>query len=160
LQFPATKAALFAYKRHGIAARDRAAGREEIAMSRMIAATLLLAAAAAMTMPADARPLKPEQEAKIKPAGKAVRCIQLNAIRSSRVRDDRTIDFYMAGGKVYRNRLPYACSGLGFEERFSYATSLAQLCSVDIITVLRSPPGIGGPSCGLGDFQPISGAPK
>ncbi len=129
-------------------------------MSRMIAGPLILIAAAAVGMSADARPLKPEQEAKIKPAGNPVDCIQIRSITSSRVRDDSTIDFYTAGRKVYRNKLPHRCPGLGFEERFSYATSLSQLCSVDIITVLRTPPGIGGPSCGLGKFQPISGAPK
>lgn len=128
-------------------------------MSRTIAGALLLAAAA-LRMQADARPLKPDQDARIKPAGAPVRCVQIQSIRSSRVRDDSTIDFYMAGNKVYRNRLPHSCPGLGLEEKFSFATSLSQLCSVDIITVLRTPPGIGGPSCGLGEFQPISGAPK
>jgi len=125
----------------------------------MIAGALALTAAALATT-ADARPLKPEQEAKIKPAGPAVDCVQLRSIRNTRVRDDRTIDFYMNGGKVFRNTLPYACPGLGFEERFSYATSLSQLCSVDIITVLRTPPTPQGASCGLGKFQPITGAPK
>ncbi|ATE64997.1 hypothetical protein [Rhizorhabdus dicambivorans] len=129
-------------------------------MRRMIAGALVLAAAAATGLSADARPLKPEQEAKIRPVGKPEKCIQIRSITSSRVRDDSTIDFYMAGRKVYRNKLPHSCPGLGFEERFSFATSLSQLCSVDIITVLRTPPGIGGPSCGLGEFQPITGAPK
>jgi hypothetical protein len=128
-------------------------------MDRMIAgAAVLMMATIGMT--ADARPLKPEQEAKIKPAGPAENCIQLRSIRNTRVRDDRTIDFYMNGGKVYRNSLPYACPGLGFEERLAYATSLSQLCSVDIITVLRTPPVPQGASCGLGKFQPITGAPK
>ena len=116
--------------------------------------------AAALGMSADARPLKPEQEALIKPAGKPVDCISIRSIQSSRVRDDRTIDFYMAGRKVYRNRLPYSCSRLGFEEKFAFSTSLSQLCSVDTITVLSSAPMGSGPTCGLGKFQPISGAPK
>ncbi len=91
------------------------------------------------------------------PAGKAVDCIQIVNIRSSNVRDDRTIDFVMNGGKVYRNTLPNSCPSLGFEKRFSYATSLSQLCSVDIITVLQSAgPGLmRGASCGLGPFQPM-----
>jgi len=128
-------------------------------MNRMIAgAAALLTVALGVT--ADARPLKPEQEAKIKPDGPAVTCIPLRSIRSTRVRDDRTIDFYMGGNKVYRNTLPYSCPGLGFEERFGYATSLSQLCSVDIITVLRTSPVPQGASCGLGKFQPVTGAPK
>jgi hypothetical protein len=115
----------------------------------------------AFTIAADARPLKPEQEALIKPAGEAVSCVNINQIRQTRVRDDSTIDFYMTGKRVYRNRLPHSCPSLGFEERFAYATSQSQLCSVDIITVLYSSPGpTQGASCGLGKFQPITGAPK
>ena len=81
-------------------------------------------------------------------------------IRETRVRNDRTIDFYANGGKVYRNVLPYSCPSLGFEERFSYKTSLSQLCSTDIITVLTSPGIKRGASCGLGKFQPVTGAPR
>jgi hypothetical protein len=106
------------------------------------------------------RPLKAEEEAQIKPVGKPVSCIPLNQIRETRVRGDQVIDFYGRNGKVYRNRLPYSCPRLGFEERFGYKTSLNQLCSTDIITVISSPEFSGGPSCGLGEFQEISGAPR
>ncbi|WBO21115.1 hypothetical protein [Sphingomonas abietis] len=126
-------------------------------MIRPLAAALILVA---LVGPADARPLKPEQEAKIQPAGKAVNCISAHSIRETRVRDDRTIDFYMAGGKVYRNRLPNSCPELGFEERFGYETSIDQLCNVDIIHVLHDGPSAGGAACGLSPFQPISGAPR
>jgi len=128
-------------------------------MTRNMAGAIALMAAA-LGISADARPLRPEQEAKIRPVGDAVDCIPLHSIRNTRVRDDRTIDFYMDGRKVYRNTLPNSCPQLGFEEKFSYKTSLSQLCSVDIITVLHSPPLMSGASCGLGKFQPISGAPK
>lgn len=124
--------------------------------TKPLAAALLLLVAGA----AAARPLKPEQEAKIRPAGKPVTCIQPSRIRETRVRDDRTIDFYMNDRTVYRNRLPQACPQLGFEERFGYATSINQLCNVDIITVLYQTPMGRGASCGLGEFQPISGAPR
>ncbi|HJQ16720.1 MAG TPA: hypothetical protein VJ859_06935 [Allosphingosinicella sp.] len=127
--------------------------------------TLIMAALASLGMaavagPSAARPLKPEQEARIKPIGKPASCIPLRQIDSTRVRDDRTIDFYMLGHTVYRNRLPYRCPQLGFEERFSYKTSLSQLCSTDTITVLTSPGISRGASCGLGEFQKIAGAPK
>lgn len=95
-----------------------------------------------------------------KPVGKAESCIPLHTIRNTRVRSDSVIDFYTNGGKVYRNTLPHSCPQLGFEERFSYKTSLSQLCSVDIITVLTSPGLSTGASCGLGKFQPVTGAPK
>ncbi|MGH6780589.1 MAG: hypothetical protein ACREB5_00590 [Sphingomonadaceae bacterium] len=89
------------------------------------------------------------------PAGVAISCVPLNQIRSTRVHGDKVIDFHMTGGRVYRNELPYECSSLGFEERFAYKTSLSQLCSTDIITVIHTPPSIQGPSCGLGKFQPV-----
>jgi hypothetical protein len=107
-----------------------------------------------------ARPLKPEEEAKITPVGKPEHCIRLDQLDESRVRDDQTIDFYMRGGRVYRNRLPNSCPSLGFEERFSHRTSIQELCSSDVITVLQSPPVVRGASCGLGDFQEVTGAPR
>ena len=88
--------------------------------------------------------------------GKPVDCVQINSIRQTDVRDDRTIDFILNGNKVYRNTLPNSCPSLGFERRFMYKTSLSQLCSVDIITVLyNSPDLMRGASCGLGKFQPM-----
>lgn len=94
--------------------------------------------------------------------GAAVDCIPITSIRSTNVRDDRTIDFQMNGNRVYRNSLPNSCPSLGFEKRFAYKTSLSQLCSVDIITVLYSAgPGLQpGASCGLGKFQPMQKAAK
>jgi hypothetical protein len=126
-------------------------------MNRPLIATLAIAALAG---PAPARPLKPDQEAKIQPAGPPVSCVPIHSIRETRVRDDRTIDFYMVGGKVYRNTLPDSCPELGFEERFGYETSIDQLCNVDIIHVLHDSPPMRGASCGLGQFQPITGAPR
>ena len=61
------------------------------------------------------------------PVGKAKDCVTISQIRSTRVIDNKTIDFTMAGGKVYRNTLPYSCPSLGFEQRFSYRTSTSQL---------------------------------
>ena len=89
--------------------------------------------------------------------GKPVSCIPISQIRSTHVRDDRTIDFEVSSRRIYRNILPNNCPSLGFEKRFSYATSLSQLCSVDIIHVLWNQ-GSGlqrGASCGLGQFQPM-----
>jgi len=83
-------------------------------------------------------------------------CLQLQNIRNSNVIDDQTIDFTTRNGTVYRNRLPNSCPQLGFERAFSYATSITQLCSVDIITVfMNGQPQMRGASCGLGMFTPI-----
>ena len=94
------------------------------------------------------------------PAGNPVDCLNLQDIRESRVRDDQTIDFYTNGGKTYRNVLPYKCSGLGFQQGFSYKTSINRLCSVDIITVIQQGGLPRGASCGLGKFQPVTGLPR
>ena len=89
------------------------------------------------------------------PDGPPQSCIPIAGLGQSEVRDDRTIDFFV-GSRVYRSVLPDACPELGFERAFSYATSLSELCSTDIITVLhQGTPQIRGPSCGLGPFQPV-----
>lgn len=119
-----------------------------------------LALATLIATDAIAHPLKPEEEARIKPAGKPVDCLPLQSVQDSRVRDDQTIDFYASNRRVYRNRLPQSCPQLGSEGRFAFKTSLQQLCSVDIITVLTGPGLTRGASCGLGKFQPITGAPR
>lgn len=113
---------------------------------------LLLAVLAAAPGAARDRMVVPDAT----PIGKPLGCVPLSQIRQSRVRSDTVIDFEMTGRRVYRNVLPNSCPGLGFNQSFSYATSLSQLCSVDIITVLQQTAGIQrGASCGLGVFQPV-----
>ncbi|MGB5076089.1 MAG: hypothetical protein WBO17_01250 [Sphingorhabdus sp.] len=89
--------------------------------------------------------------------GKPVKCIPIRSIQSTSVIDDSTIDFKLSGGRTYRNILPHSCPGLKSEDKFSYRTSLSQLCSVDIIHVLHDYGGrlSEGAGCGLGVFQPI-----
>ena len=90
------------------------------------------------------------------PTGEARSCIPIASIRETRVRSDRVIDFVLRGRGVHRVTLPQPCPQLGYEERFSYATSLNQLCAQDIITVLVQAGGIQrGASCGLAPFQPV-----
>lgn len=86
--------------------------------------------------------------------GEARDCIETNRIDSTRVYDDRTIDFEMVGDTVYRNTLPYACPQLGFEERFAYKTTIGRLCSIDTISVLYGD-GQRGATCALGEFVPV-----
>jgi len=90
------------------------------------------------------------------PVGKPQSCIPLRSIRQSLVRSDSIIDFRVANRKYYRVTLPQGCPGLNYERRFSYATSLSQLCSNDIITVLYQAPLQRGASCGLSQFQPVT----
>lgn len=88
--------------------------------------------------------------------GPARTCVPLNQIRNSRVRSDRVIDFSTgAGRRAYRVVLNQPCPQLGFEQRFTYATSLSQLCAQDIITVLQGATPTRGASCGLAPFTPV-----
>jgi hypothetical protein len=93
----------------------------------------------------------------VRTVGEPKNCVTISQIRSTKVIDSRTIDFHMAGGKTYRNTLPQSCPGLKFEDRFSYRTSLNQLCSVDIVRVLHNQGGQlhEGAGCGLGKFQMV-----
>lgn len=90
------------------------------------------------------------------PAGEPQTCIPLRSIRESLVRSDQIIDFRVNGNRYYRVTLPHSCPNLGFERRFSYATSLSQLCAQDIITVFSQTPPMAGASCGLTPFQPVT----
>lgn len=89
-------------------------------------------------------------------AGEARNCIPIVGIGQSLVRSDSIIDFVMRDRKTYRVTLPNGCPGLGFERRFSYATSLSQLCAQDVITVFSTAPVQRGASCGLAPFQPVT----
>lgn len=94
----------------------------------------------------------------VREVGKPVSCISITRIRSTDVVDDQTIDFEMAGGKTYRNTMPYSCPSLKFEDRFSYRLSGSQLCHVDTIRVLNNWGGgqlQEGTGCGLGKFQQV-----
>ena len=125
-------------------------------MSAPIFGTIIRTALAAGLMSLVAPAIAKTMPDRWVPAGKPVSCVYIPSIRNTEVRDDRTIDFVMNGNKVYRNILPNSCPSLGFERRFMYKTSLSQLCSVDIITVLYNSPNLSrGASCGLGKFQPM-----
>ena len=93
----------------------------------------------------------------VRVVGEAENCVSIAQIRNTRVRDDRTIDFEMTGTRVYRNTLPASCPRLGFEEAFTYSTSISRLCNTEIIYVLESTGGDlrRGAGCGLGDFVPV-----
>ena len=119
---------------------------------RMLLTALAFTALAAPGMARDRTEIPAATE-----TGKPESCIPLSQISETRVHGDRTIDFIMTGRRTYRNTLPYACPSLGFEEKFTYETSISQLCSTDTITVLYSSPALSrGATCGLGQFQPVT----
>lgn len=85
-------------------------------------------------------------------------CVSLARIDRTRIVNDQTILFYMLGPDVYVNYLPRRCNGLKRTDAFSYATSLSQLCHLDVIRGLRNLGGELMPTvaCGLGKFVPIT----
>ena len=132
---------------------------------RRIATGLVLGAAAAATLGCTAGRLTASEAAdraalaEARAVGEPEQCVTLISIRDTKVRDDRTIDFFLRDGRVLRNHLPNRCPGLGFDESFSYSTSTGQLCSVDTIRV-HNASGIQGAACGLGMFQPVELPPR
>lgn len=122
-----------------------------------IALTCGAAIALSASAPAEAGKSRASKIPEAKLAGEPVDCVTTHQIRNTIVRDNRTIDFEMRGGQVYRNTLPYSCSRLGVERAFSYRPTGSRLCSVDTIRVLDTT-GFGvreGVGCGLGEFQPV-----
>lgn len=84
-------------------------------------------------------------------------CIQLTQIRDTKVIDDQNILVYAGPNRVYKNHLPHKCNGLRNADSYMYKTSLSQLCSLDVITILNRYGSAfsQGPSCGLGKFELI-----
>lgn len=92
--------------------------------------------------------------------GPTTACISTSQIRSMRVIDDRTIDFEMTGRRVYRNNLPFRCTGLTFNTAVRHNSRSSQLCSMNNITPRTGGAGgWAGTSCQLGRFQPMVRAP-
>ena len=87
-----------------------------------------------------------------------VRCIMPSRIDRTEIIDARTVVFHMRGSDTYVNRLTRDCPSLVREKRFSYDVRTNQLCSVDSIYVLEwwGSSLNRGPSCGLGQFFPIT----
>lgn len=114
----------------------------------------LALAACTQEAPREMPPAAPAAEA----IGPAQDCLSLTQFSETRIRDDRTIDFIGgAGNRVWRVTLPDRCNGLKSTNTFTYATSLSQLCRLDLIYPLQQYGGgfhrLGG--CGMGQFVPV-----
>ena len=88
----------------------------------------------------------------------SIPCVTLSRIQNIDIIDNQNVVFQTGNNQYYLNKLPYRCNGLRFNDGILYRTSLNELCSVDVISVLDSVgPGYqAGPSCGLGRFEPIT----
>ena len=88
----------------------------------------------------------------------AEHCVRVDDVDDIDIVDAGTLIFRMRGGEVYRNDLPHECPGMRSNDTLMYRSSVGQLCSIDIVTVLEDW-GFGfapGVSCGLGMFHPIT----
>ena len=94
---------------------------------------------------------------KYKQTGEFENCITNSQIRRTLVLDDIHILFLMNGSRAYLNTLDHKCPGLGFERRIKYTVRGNQLCSTDVVNVLR-PHDIGAP-CFLGKFEKLEKLP-
>ncbi|MCP5382629.1 MAG: hypothetical protein H6912_09705 [Kordiimonadaceae bacterium] len=95
---------------------------------------------------------------KYKQTGEFQNCIINSQIRRTRVLDDIHIIFEMNGNKAYLNTLDNKCPNLGFERSIKYTSRGNQLCSTDVISVLR--PHDTGASCFLGKFEILEKLPR
>ena len=125
-------------------------GGTKTMLSRLFIIAALLAAAPAVAKDAKQRP-EPKELAEYVATGEFRSCLDITRIKQSKPLDDYTILFTMRDRTVYKNVLSHRCPRLGFEESFSYTTSLPRLCRGEIITVFTTT----GPeaSCGLSSFE-------
>lgn len=85
-------------------------------------------------------------------------CINPSDINHMGFPDDKTILFYMNGGKVriWRNDLPRACQGLSFEKGIAYEIRGGMICSnMQVVYVMNR-----WTPCMLGAFTPYTPPPK
>ena len=120
----------------------------------ILCAAPMALAACTQGEPANAPPVTPAAVA----VGPAQDCLPITQYSTTRIRDDRTIDFIGGvGNKVWRVTLPNRCSGLKSADTFTFETSLSRLCKQDIIYPLHQ---YGnnlqrGAGCGMGEFVPV-----
>ena len=114
----------------------------------------LALAACTQRPPGEAPAVEPAAEA----IGAAQDCLPLTQFSSSQIRDDWTIDFIGgAGNRVWRVTLPNRCNGLKAADKFTFETSLTQLCKQDIIYPLNQYGSSlqRSAGCGMGEFVPV-----
>lgn len=99
-----------------------------------------------------------DTDAKVTEIGEPERCINSGRLARTKVINDKTVDFTLRNGKVYRNTLLTNCAIIRNNDRFTFRRDLSsQLCKGDQISSLETISdrlqsfGL----CGLGTFQQI-----
>ncbi len=83
-------------------------------------------------------------------------CIARRDIVSTRILDDRQIDYRLRDGHRLRNTLTASCRYLAYEDRFDYSAASDRVCPGDHIFVPNREWAHGeyvGSTCSLGNFS-------
>ena len=85
-------------------------------------------------------------------------CLSLNSVERMEIVDQHHILFFMRDGRTYNNHLSRRCPGLRRNDTIMFRTTLNQLCSIDMFTVLDKIGGgfMPGASCSFGRFYPAT----
>ncbi len=125
--------------------------KETLVKPTFLIATTAIALAgglSACTSPAD------PTGAPAKPASIQDSCINPTQIQKQKIVSDQEIQFTLAGGEVWVNKLPRSCPGLKFEQGFSWKITGGLVCSnQQTITVNNT-----GTFCQLGEFSRVPAA--
>ena len=121
----------------------------KLPLTAAIAALLIAAPAVAEDMP--------DTPAGYTRTGETTDCLRLVSIQSTEILNDRQILFKVAGGAWLQE--PKNCSTLRKHYALSYKTSMSQLCTTDIITLIdaSTPESFVG-SCSFEPFQKLERA--
>lgn len=127
-------------------------------MTRKLLSIAAIVAGAALATPAmaDQRPTPEQQLARAlegRVAGEPVNCVNLRAVRNSRV-IDRTAILFESGGTIYVNRPRAGAESLDRNDTQVVRSFGSQLCSIDTIRMVDPVSGIFRGSVFLGEFVP------
>ena len=123
-----------------------------IIKSSLLAGAAISIGAAAIDMDNDAKP-----ELSIKEIGEPQKCLRQSDIGRTEAIDEKTLEYTMRDGTIYRNKLLNNCGAIRNADQFSYELSFSgRLCRADRVSALDT---FGSfetfGNCGLGDFQQI-----
>ena len=89
------------------------------------------------------------------------RCLNTTSYRRVEVLDNRRLAFHGRGDRVWLNQLRMPCVGLRSDHTLSFELRSNQVCAMDTfrgLTMSFGGPMPMGPSCFLGEFEPITKA--
>ena len=117
----------------------------------------ILPLAALLVTPACAMVDQHNNEEEPLPDGVA-NCLNLGSVERMEIVDEHHILFFMRDGSTYNNHLSRRCPGLRRNDTIMYRTTLNQLCSIDMFTVLNNFGGgfMPGATCSFGKFYPAT----